>query len=390
MINQPNNLFQRKINVFHFIIFGIFFVGFFMRIYGAKVLNITNSEAEILLSVTGLKPYETGTFFYELIIKLLRFIGINDNVGLRIFNVLIGSLIILLPAYFSEEIGKSTAILTSLFFAFDPFGIANSIVFSGNSLTILLVGLIIESIVHKRNCFVLMVTILIISQGRGLGYFVTTFFLFLIFLMIFDKKTIKSLKELGKELFSFNQGTKIWGVLLILVLILSLISKIPISSIATEIVNFISSWSKSYEIGNYPIVYPFSLFSYIPIVLFMPLIYFLKMPNPQLRLIKLSYLWMILAFLIITFYPRHLIIDLVWVSLPLWLIMAILINSIFTLLSQPGEVNLPFLTFLLATGLCLVINIISLVNRFTWGMETSKSLLIYTHCQHIFCCLVLI
>ena len=82
------------------------------------------------------------TFFYGLVIRILQFFGVNSDLGIRIVNVIMGALITIFPALFYREIGKRTAIIASLLLSFDPFGIANSIVFSGNIATLLFLGLI--------------------------------------------------------------------------------------------------------------------------------------------------------------------------------------------------------------------------------------------------------
>ena len=79
-----------------------------------------------------------------------------------------------------------------------------------------------------------------------------------------------------KEIFSQNINDTKAGFTIILVLILAIIFKIPLSNIASDLSSFISGWGGNYQTGNYPIVYPFAIISSIPLALVTTLIFFLK------------------------------------------------------------------------------------------------------------------
>ena len=246
-----------EINIFHLAIFGIFIIALIIRIYGVMTINITNTEAEVLLSVTGIKPSGSVTFFYSVIIKLIQLIGLDSNLGLRFINALMGSLIIILPAMFFKEIGKKTAILASAFFAFDPFGIVNSILFSGNTITFLFIGLLIEAIVHNRNYFVQLLILILIGNGRGFGYFISTSIIFLFLLFILDRNSVRSIRVFIIEKTFTKDSLFHAGIIISLAVLFSFLLKTPISNSTSEIANFILGWGKDYQFGNYPIVYPF-------------------------------------------------------------------------------------------------------------------------------------
>ena len=81
------------------------------------------------------------TFFYGLMIRIMQFFGVNSDFGIKDCQCNNGgfdnnsSLLC-----FIEKLEKRTAIIASLLLSFDPFGIANSIVFSGNIATLLFIG----------------------------------------------------------------------------------------------------------------------------------------------------------------------------------------------------------------------------------------------------------
>ena len=364
-----------KLNLFHLAIIGIFIFAFSIRTYGINSINFTNSEAEVLLSITEIKPTGSYSFLYGQLIKILLFFGIAGYPGFRLINAFLGSLIVLLPALYFHEIGKKPAILASIFFAFDPFAIANSIIFTGNTLTILLIGWLIETIIHKRNYLIQLIIIFLIGLGRGMGYFFCSSILFLLVVFFIDRIRLNRLHSIITEKISTKNFLTIAGVFIFTVTILSLVTKTPVSNLASDIVNFALGMSENYQIGNYPIVYPFAIISYIPMATIASFIFLIKKPKLEFNKLKLVLLWTILVFLIITFYPGHLIIDLVWVSLPLWLITGILIGNSMPAQFLTQEGNLSFFGILIVVSINLVLNIVSLVYRSVWGMDITNTLL---------------
>ena len=52
-----------EFTLFHLIIFGIFIVSLAIRIYGAYSINLTNPEAEVLLSLSKIKDIGISDLF---------------------------------------------------------------------------------------------------------------------------------------------------------------------------------------------------------------------------------------------------------------------------------------------------------------------------------------
>ena len=375
MMKKNTNGLRPEFNLFHLAIFGIFMVSLAIRIYGSLSVNITNPEAEILLSVSKIKTYGSATFFYSLMIRIVQFLGFNGDLGLRIINVVMGSLITILPAMFYREIGKHTAIISSLLLSFDPFGIANSVAFSGNIMTVFFLGLLIEAILHNRDHLIYLIILLLIGHGRGLGYFILITLILFAFLFFINRNIIFINVRLMKEKIFKNKKNMVAGSGIILILVLAIIYRVPFSNIATDISDFISGWGNNYQTGNFPIVYPFAIFSYIPLALVFASFFLLSSTNKIYRFNGLSALWLAFSVAIIAFYPRHLILDLVWVSIPLTIFASISIEKILF-----ADVNLikddwPFLVIFFSTGINLVLNIISFVYRSIWGLDVTNALL---------------
>ena len=360
---------------FHLIIFGIFIVSLAIRIYGAYLINLTSPEAEILLSLSKIKVSGSPTFFYGLVIRILRFFGGNSDLGVRIVNGILGALITTFPALFYREIGKRTAIIASLLLSFDPFGIANSIVFSGNIATLFFLGLIINAILHGRSNLIHIVILLFIGHGRGLGFFLSLILILLIILYFTKRNYFSNSVRIIKENISQNINDTKSSPTIILVLILALIFKIPLSNIASDLTSYISGWGENYLTGNYPIVYPFAIISSIPLALVATLIFFLKGTGEGNKFKGISILWLALTFIVITFYPKHLIIDLIWISIPLCIFTAIIIEEFISQNIHLMKDDWPFIAVLFSTGINFGLNLIAYVYRSIWGLDLTNTLL---------------
>ncbi len=361
-----------KFSTFHLIELGIFILSLVIRIYGVYSINFTNSEAEIILPL--LKIESSGSsFFYGLLMRVLLFFQLDCMYGMRIVNAVMGAILTTFPVLFHQEIGKRTAVLTSLFFTMDPFGIANSIAFSGNIATIFFLGLLIDTLLHGRRNLILMAILLLLGHGRGLGYFIIFILLFLIYIFILKRSIFSNLLTIIRDRITQKTNDKEAGLLIILVLILSIVFKVRLSNIATDISNFISGWGTNYVSGNYPIVYLYAIISVIPLAVFLSanLLFFYnreKGSNSYFFIIWLS------ITLIIMFYPKHLILDLIWISIPLWFSSAIILDKFISRITF-YMIDWPFILVFSLIGITFNLNLIAYIYRSVWNLDTTNSLL---------------
>ncbi len=257
MMNGHPEIFKHEFRLSDLIFACIFIVAFSIRMYAANAIGITNSEAGILLSAAVGNPPNSAPFFYSLFIRILYFLGMNSDLGMRLLNVLLGSFIILLPALFSEEIGKRTAILASIMFALDPFAIVNSVVISGNAATILLSGLLIDAIIHKRNTILKILVLLMVGHGRGLGYLILVSLLFVVVLFFWDQKKLAAIFHHIREMVFTKRDFINTAYILAFLLATAIIFKVPLSNIAADFSSFIVGWGDNYRIGELPNCLPF-------------------------------------------------------------------------------------------------------------------------------------
>lgn len=162
---------------------------------------------------------------------------------------------------------------------------------------------------------------------------------------------------------------------IILLAILAAIFKMPLSNIAADLSSFMSGWSGNYQTGNYPIVYPFAIISSIPLVLVTTSIFFFKQREEENKFKVISILWLALTFTIITFYPKHLIIDLIWISLPFCIFSAITIEKFISQSIYIFKDEWPFIAVLFLTGINFALNLIAYVYRSVWGLDVTNTLL---------------
>ncbi len=134
------------------------FAGFFFltalifRLMAAHQLEITKPEAQILLQITqgnaGLNG-QASILYQVLTIPLMRFFG-NSNLVVRFWPLLAGSLLILLPLLFEDILGKRGAVILCFLIALDPFVNVNSIILSGNTITLCLLVLTADCLRKQR------------------------------------------------------------------------------------------------------------------------------------------------------------------------------------------------------------------------------------------------
>ena len=82
-----------------------------------------------------------------------------------------------------------------------------------------------------------------------------------------------------------------------------------------------------------------------------------------------------MTLLIVMFYPKHLMIDLIWMSIPLCILAAFVIEKFISKNIQLLREEWPFLAILFSMGICLDLNLIAFVYRSIWGLDVTNSLL---------------
>jgi len=113
------------------------------------------------------------------------------------------------------------------------------------------------------------------------------------------------------------------------------------------------------------------LFSYLPLVFGILMIGFNYLKQTYPKSIALNLLALI-NLLVILFYPNHLIIDLVWVSIPLWIYCSLLLEGF---QSNFQTINPLFIILFLLGIIGILIGIVQIINSLDIGTEFSEDLI---------------
>jgi len=139
MIKDFKNIRKNGITNSHLIYIFLFLVAIAIRFFASKKLPINAYEASILLKITGrTQIYPEGFSIIEsLLIKTSFFIFSDSDLAARIWPIITGSILTLLPLYLGKQLNTKNGVLLSLFIAIDPFMIVNSIQLGSNIYTFL-------------------------------------------------------------------------------------------------------------------------------------------------------------------------------------------------------------------------------------------------------------
>ena len=197
--------------------------------------------------------------------------------------------------------------------------ISNSILITGNTFVLLIAGLVLISWIYERYEFSLVLLIVMALMGRGFLYFL----LISALIVIFTSNTKLVLN--GLKLGITNLRTQLDNYMhllffLLIVVFIFLVTSTHLNVFTSDIVNFYRGLFADYEPANSPLLYPVTLLVYLPTTIGLIFsIVFLKSDSKR-KIIRDLLLWIIVSLVFVSIYPGHRIIDLVCVSLPLWLL----------------------------------------------------------------------
>ena len=353
-----------KINTSQFLAILIFSIALLLRWSAIQKIFPNNNEAQFLLSLTNNGSQPPMSFLYSILIKPILFFTGNNYVGARMPNMIAGLLLVLLPFLFEKSLGKKTVLFLSLFFAIDPFLIANSTLSISHNFILLFSGLLWSSIFSQKKRLSAIFFILMILSGYGISYFLVLTAIILFF-DIWNRKINKleinvRIKNF-LEIFKSNISTKI--LIILLVLILSFVLGITVSSIINDPLLFFSGWATQHQKGNTPLLYPTVLFAYIPLAIFMTGLYIIFWRNQDSARYLLLLIWMLGAVLVVSFYPNHRFIDLVWVSIPGWVITSIVLSNFDMTNLLRVKNNVLAISSIMVIFFSLILTIIGIINK---------------------------
>ena len=351
----------------------LFILALSLRSLAASQLSIIDYEAVTLLNLTRVlnTSENNGSFLYQIYFKLIDCIFGKNIFWLRFLSVLSGSLLILLPMCYQKYIGVKGSIWLAFFLTIDPFLTANSIIIDGNTLAILFAGLLILNVQKKNFTRSFFLYILLLFSGRGAVYFSAIAGLVILLLILSQRDKIKDFFENLQA----TEGNKIkkFDLLIVIFILISIILIVPydISQIFSGILFFIHNLGMPYTTGNYPFVYPLALMSYIPLAIISMIIYGsdLVIYFKELFIVLLT---LLASSLIIILYPAHSYFDLVWISIPLWILSSFLLGKQKFLLDKKKQL---FVLLTLIALVSIMLNCLSMMRNLNLGIAITDQLL---------------
>ncbi len=357
----------------------LFLTAFAIRFFGSQKLPINSYEASILLRIAGRTPiYPEGFSIIEsLLIKSSFFIFGDSDLSARIWPIIAGSILTLLPLYLGKQLNQRSGVMLSLLIAIDPFMVVNSTQLGSNIFTFLAFVFLIGAI-KKSDVFAGILTlILLIFSGRGVMLSVILSIAFLIYQKAYEGDLIKELLDKSKEwwkkhnVFQFPKYL-IFGLLLALGIA---IFKIDVSLILSDLINNLENLMRGYQMGESPLTFGVVLISYLPFYLVLLLYWLINLLNKGKRPENILLLWITIALLFILINPHHKIFDLLWISGPLLLYSSLLIPIIIQHSNVNNTSNLLRILFFLVLLIALSMNFSSFIYQGYTGVSQFQTLI---------------
>jgi len=302
----------------HLVYVLLFLVGFTIRFIASQKLPINSYEASILLRITdGKSTCPDGLSIIEFIlIKTSFFIFGDNNLAARIWPVLAGSILSLLPLYLRDQLENKIGVMLSLFIIVDPFMIVNSIQIGSNIFAFLAFVFLLAAIWKKDNFTSALFLVLLIISGRGTMFAMIFGIAFLVYQKMRQglllKSLVKETRERGKKNGIFQlQKYLIIGLFLAFMIA---IYKFEISLIISDVISNFENLSSKFSVGESPPAFLVVMFSYLPFYIFIFIYQLINAHNKGNRINYLLLICVTFTLLFIMINPYHKFYDLLWVS----------------------------------------------------------------------------
>ncbi len=323
MIKGFKNIRKNRITNSHLIYVFLFFIAFAIRFFASQRLSINSYEASILLKITDrASTYPEGFSIIESLLNKSSFFLFSDSdLAARIWPVIAGSAITLLPLYLRKQLNPKKGVMLSLFIAVDHFLVVNSIQIGSNIFTFL-AFLFLLGAIWKRDVFTgILSFILIFFSGRGVMLAMILGITFLVYQKVHEWDDVNNFIEESKKWWKKNDVFQFPKFLILgLLLVFGFaIFKLDISLILSDLINNLEYIQGGYKMGESPFAYGVVLISYLPFYMILFLYSLINSLNKGKRPENILLLWITIALLFIFFNPYHKFIDLIWISGPMLL-----------------------------------------------------------------------
>jgi hypothetical protein len=313
----------KKPTLHFFLLLTAFIIALAFRLIRLGQLPLNNQEADLALQALAIAQGNRTSFgshiAYVGLTGLNFFVFNSSNFLARFWPAFIGALIVFVPYFFRNWIGWREATLLSLLLAFSPdmVGLSRVIGSPMMAFVCLLLGL---GLFLKRKP-ILSGLFLALSLMSGPGFWMGSLVLGISFFIskrlfnVTDTFDIVSIKN--KRRFWLTWGSA-FLVTLFLVGTGFFMAPAGLSGILAGLVSFIQGFGVTY-VRPY-ILLPLTLFTYTAPALILGIWGGIRGFVSRNKLDMFLSLWAIVGFIFVLVYPGSLPVDLVWVTLPLWIL----------------------------------------------------------------------
>ena len=371
---MENNPIKAKLQVKHLVYLSVFLFTLCLRFYAAAKLNITQSEADILLPLTRVGASSGGhaSLIYQLLtLPLMSFLGSGPLV-VRFWLILAGALLTLVPLLFEDWLGERPALVLSVLLAPDPFASAASLQLNSGLLTLTTL-VIAMGLLHRKIYFAGSIVLMaFLLTGRAILYPLGVGAILL--LVLYLQKEMEPVRGLCRELWnSVKENIQKISVVLAGIVLAAYILRVPLSDSLNGILAMFANWGEPYALGNSPQLYPIALVSYLPLGL-IGLLFPARSAHSR-KLFPYILLVSLLAVILVMLNPNHQVLDLVWVSSPLWIAVAFNISQMVEKLgSYPGRIKI-YTLIIICLLVSLSITVVTLIYQINYGLDMVGNLL---------------
>ncbi len=306
-----------------------------LRFIQLGAVPLTDTEATLALQALALANGENPLLSpqpgYILLTSIPFYLFESTNFLARLFPALAGSLLVFAPYFFREKLAERVALLSTFLIAIAPGLIALSRQASGTMLAITF-GVFAWAMWHEKRpqaagIFAGIALLGGASVWMGLLIAALTWALAQ---NLLPQEDVEIMEAPSRAQASQNGersrtddlkvAAKYGGITLLLVGTLFLLSPNGISAFAASLGEFLGGWRNQSDVPATRVLVGF--IAYYPFALLFGLVGGIRaILSKEKTGITLS-LWALVAFLLIIFYPAHQVADLIWVTLPLWILSA--------------------------------------------------------------------
>lgn len=309
---------KSSIDMFDFMIALLFFGSLLMRLVAASKLPLNAYESALLIGNPGKATvWENPISLIEsILIKPTYFMVGQSQFGARVWPAMAGSMLMLIPLYIKEVLGKKMSMVLALLLMIEPFLLGNSLQVGGHIFAILGLSLIISAWLRNNIALTIIGGSILFLSGRGL------FPALLIIAMLYF------LNRKFQPFFSPKSGNNNTGnlkvdprlgftVAIVFTILFISYLKIDLSALFSSLSAFIPQTTKIYfrqaEIPGLPVVF----LSYAPLSFALFIIFCYRFRNKEKTLVLILLILVATLSLWAAITPAKNYSDLVWVTLPM-------------------------------------------------------------------------